>query len=503
MSSGAAEAALLDATRHSILMPMFRVAVAALMHETNTFNPTPTRRQDFRTADGVEIYDDASWHGDNPAWGIIETLDESNEAKAVPLFFARALPGGPVPLEDYLYLRRRIVDRLLRAGAVDGVCIAFHGSMLVPGETDPEGRLAFEIRAIVGRKAPIVAAFDMHAKLSTELESVLDGLTAYKTAPHDDCLQTGRRATHLLLHALRNGARPCLSTVRVPLLLAGEKSETEMPPMRQIIDHLNRVEAKREVLSANLLLGFPWADTPHAGATVALVTDENHQGYGRQYALSVAKELWGKRRRFDFASEACALPEALRRAELETATPVIISDSGDNPTAGASSNMSYCLKHAVETFGRTVLISSICDQATFTEAAALGADIRTTLEIGTTTHMKDEPFMWTCTVERIVKRSDCTVAVLSDGRVTLLLTNRRVSTHEPSLIFDCSLDPATFDVIIVKCGYQGREYRAIAARSIVALTPGDSNENLQDLTFERVPRPIFPIDSGATWRPSD
>jgi microcystin degradation protein MlrC len=490
---------------------MKRVAVAALMHESNTFNPTPTRRTDFSVADGSQLYEQDYRHGDSSTWGILQTLLSTDGFEPVPLYFARALPGGPVPLEDYLYLRRHIVERLTTAGRIDAVCLALHGSMLVPGEFDPEGRLGFEIRAVVGKKVPIVAAVDMHSKLSPQLEAVLDGLVAYRTAPHVDCYETGARAAGLVVHALSNEIKIALSTARIPLLVAGEKTETDVPPMSHVVGHLEKLEQRGEVLSAGVLLGFPWADTPYAGVTVVTVTGKDGEPSGRHHANTIAKELWTKRRRFDFTTEACLLPEALRRAGLEDSQavrthgtgskPVVISDSGDNPTAGASQTMSFCLQEAVEDFNRSVLISAIADPAAFAEVSTLGAHTRTTLEIGTVTHGDHNPFVWTCTVERIVRTPDCGVAVLSDGRVTCLLTDRRVATGDPSLIFDCSLEPTTYDVLIVKCGYQGPEYKALAGRSIMALTPGDSNEELSQLPFELLPRPIFPLDSGTTWSP--
>lgn len=476
-----------------------RVAVAAMMHETNTFNEIPTRKEDFNIADAKAVYEDELWHGDSSTWGIIETLAGRDGFEVVPLFFARALPGGPVPLEDYLYLRRHIIDRLVAAGHVDGVCLALHGSMFAAGESDPEGRLAFEIRAIVGRRVPIVAAFDMHAKLTDQLASVLTGLTAYKTAPHVDSYDTGARAARLMIRRLEQKHELSMTTIRLPILIAGEKSETAVPPMQHFVDHLRKTESRDGIYAADVLLGFPWADTPHAGVTISVVSNSSSHQLGHDQARSLAKELWSKRRRFDFTSETCLLPEALRRAGLSESKPVIISDSGDNPTAGATGNMSYCLAKAVEESEQVILVSAIADQNAYTEAAALGADARTTLEIGTVTHGEEDPFVWSCTIERLVSTRRCNAAIISDGRVTCILTDRRVPTYEPSLIYECALEPTAFDLLIVKCGYQGAEYRALTERSIVALTPGDSNEDLTGLRYEQVPRPIFPLDSGTAF----
>ena len=44
-------------------------------------------------------------------------------------------------------------------------------------------------------------------------------------------------------------------------------------------------------------------------------------------------------------------------------------------------------------------------------------------------------------------------------------------------------------------------HAAVAARSIMALSKGSTNEDLKDLQYTKVPRPIFPLDSDFAYAP--
>jgi microcystin degradation protein MlrC len=51
-----------------------------------------------------------------------------------------------------------------------------------------------------------------------------------------------------------------------------------------------------------------------------------------------------------------------------------------------------------------------------------------------------------------------------------------------------------YPIVVVKSGYLSPEYKRLAKRAILALTPGDTCELLEQLPYRRVPRPIFPLD---------
>jgi microcystin degradation protein MlrC len=56
-------------------------------------------------------------------------------------------------------------------------------------------------------------------------------------------------------------------------------------------------------------------------------------------------------------------------------------------------------------------------------------------------------------------------------------------------------------VVVLKSGYLSPDWKAVAARRLFALTPGDTNQLLEDLPYEEVPRPIYPVDEDTEWSP--
>jgi microcystin degradation protein MlrC len=47
---------------------------------------------------------------------------------------------------------------------------------------------------------------------------------------------------------------------------------------------------------------------------------------------------------------------------------------------------------------------------------------------------------------------------------------------------------------VVKIGYLEPELRQMARHALLALTPGAVNQDIPALTYQRVQRPIFPLD---------
>ncbi|WP_423984400.1 hypothetical protein [Haladaptatus sp.] len=46
-------------------------------------------------------------------------------------------------------------------------------------------------------------------------------------------------------------------------------------------------------------------------------------------------------------------------------------------------------------------------------------------------------------------------------------------------------------------------WKAVAAQELFALTPGDTNQRLADLPYEKTPRPMFPLDEDVEWEPKN
>ena len=106
------------------------VAIASIMHESNSFNPDATTLSDFefRFCDTVaETL--RNWSaGDTEVAGMV---DESARAgfEIVPILYASATPKGPVAAEAFEELCSRLINGLSEIKRIDGVLLALHGAM--------------------------------------------------------------------------------------------------------------------------------------------------------------------------------------------------------------------------------------------------------------------------------------------------------------------------------------------------------------------------------------
>ena len=131
-----------------------RVAVGGIMHESNTFNPTPTPFEAFRVQRGEEL---PRWWRDTPheLGGFIAGAERFGY-ELVPTLMAQATPGGMVTREAFERLTQELLERLSRAPGLDGLLLALHGAMV--GEDCPDAdEVAVAVRGVRERLIPGLA----------------------------------------------------------------------------------------------------------------------------------------------------------------------------------------------------------------------------------------------------------------------------------------------------------------------------------------------------------
>jgi microcystin degradation protein MlrC len=87
-------------------------------------------------------------------------------------------------------------------------------------------------------------------------------------------------------------------------------------------------------------------------------------------------------------------------------------------------------------------------------------------------------------------------AVISIGKLSLLLMENPTFTGDPAMYRSVGLEPLDSDLVLVKSATQFRaEYESIANRIYILDTPGASTANLLSLPFVKIPRPMYPFDN--------
>src|SRR5687768_565137 len=114
------------------------------------------------------------------------TWTQDTTVEWVPLLHAVSLPGGAVLTEVYEELKAEILERIAKAGPLDGLLLDIHGAMSVVGMLDAEADLAAAVRDAVGPDVMISASMDLHGNVSRDFVQHLDLVTCYRMAPHED-----------------------------------------------------------------------------------------------------------------------------------------------------------------------------------------------------------------------------------------------------------------------------------------------------------------------------
>jgi len=480
---------------------MTRIAIGGIAIESCTFSPVRTKLEDFiELRRGEEVLARHPHLAQPPYAG-------RRDVAWKPLLHARALPGGVVVRPVYEKLKAELLDRLSAAMPVDGFLLDLHGAMAVEGLDDPEADLAQAIRRTVGPRATIAASMDLHGNVSAELVGAVDAFTAYRTAPHVDVLETREKATRLLLHCLDEGIRPHRAWVGVPVLLPGERTSTAAEPARSLYARLAESDSVAGVLDASLWVGYVWADVPRATASV-VVTGTSADAV-RAEAERIARRYWDAREDFRFSVPAGDADECLDRALAAEERPVFISDSGDNPTAGGAGDVTYCLERCLAReqlrSGRsTAIYASLPDVAAVSACrrAGEGAQIRLSAG-GKLDPVHGRPLALEGRVQTIVDGDPVggCIAVVRCGGMDVIVTEKRKPFHRIADFVRLGLDPRTSTLVLVKIGYLEPELQAAARSAFLALTPGAVNQDVANLPYHRLRRPMFPLDRGFSWEP--
>lgn len=470
-----------------------RVAIVGIAIESSTFSPHRAGREDFVIRRGGELLD------------YYPFLHEGQPLRAAadwsPLMQARAIPGGAVRAGAYQSMEDEILARLLEGAPWDGVFLDIHGAMSVEGGADAEGALAAGVRESVGPDAVISASMDLHGNVTRELLEAVDLITCYRMAPHEDAMESRERSVRNLLDQVASGSRPVKAWVPVPVLLPGEKTSTRIEPAKGIYADVADVAERDGVLDAALWVGYAWADEPRCRAAVVVTGDD--PDLAATEAERLAHAFWDARARFSFVAPTGTLGECLTQAKDSPERPFLISDSGDNPTAGGAGDVTWTLARlledpAIRSGALSVVYAAIPDATGALAAAAAGTGSAISVEVGARVdHRHQGPVRLEGTVEHVSTTDPVAgiVAVIAVGGLRVIVTERRKPYHRQQDFEHAGIDPAMADVVVVKIGYLEPYLYEIAADWRLALTPGGVDQDLLRLGHHRITRPMYPFDA--------
>ena len=220
-------------------------------------------------------------------------------------------------------------------------------------------------------------------------------------------------------------------------------------------------------------------------------------------AEELAQSFWDVRDEFEFVAPVASLDESLEMALAAKESPFIISDMGDNPTAGGAGDVTWTLQEILkrEEFktenGPSLIYASIPGPELVRNAVEVGAGQNVEGLVGAQIDDRFAPPLRLSGTVTTIKHGDQhaeTEVVVQVGNISVIVTKKRKPYHHTKDFTDLDLDPTQTDVLVVKIGYLVPELYDIRKGWIMALTPGGVDQDLERLGYQRIKRPMYPLD---------
>jgi len=481
-----------------------RVAIAGIVHETNTYCKQPTFANEFYQLRGKRMLETRGQESD--VGGAIDTCERLG-IEPVPLLYAAAQPSGTIESATYDAFKQEILDGLVSNGDIDGVMLCLHGAGVVEGIQDLEGDLARAVRVQMGEAVPIVASFDLHGNITQDMADALDGVFACHHYPHIDLHERAAEAVALIQRMLEENFRPVTHVSSAPMLIPF--ATTFIGAGKAKLAQILLAEEEQGVIDVSWFHGFPYTDIVHVGTSVA-VTTEGDREQARRIGESLVEGLWADRETFRAQSLSAdeAVVEARREAE-KTTRPVIIHETSDNCGGGAPGDGTHLLRAMLEAkldnacFGFLVdpEVAGLCHEA--------GVGARLTVSLGGKyDDLHGAPLELTgyvkslhdgrVTMRAMFKGSPLNLGPMArfvvDG-MDVIVASRRSQTFDIEPFLAVGIDVMKYDYVALKSSAHFRAgFQELAGAIVTADPPGLTTLKLEVFPREHAPGPLWPVD---------
>jgi len=502
-------------------MMAIRIATGGIAQETNTFQWEATTLPDFQKGSSgiVRGEDIIAMDGTGTIYGGIVAEAKRQGVELIPTTYGHAVPGGRVSREAFEMMRDEILAGIRAAMPVDGVLLGIHGAMALEHNDDGEGPLITAVRELVGPEVPVIAPLDLHTNLSEEMMAEATAFVGYKHYPHIDTAETGARAMQILVATIKGEITPTMAHVKLPLIAPNQSMVTTwQSPLKIAIDRAREIEREPGVVAATVLGGFPFSDVPFTSVATIVVTD-NDPALAKRYANELAAICW--ERRADFTIHPTPVDDAIAEAMAGAPGSVyVLADISDSGASGTAGDGTAVLKGLLKARARSAAVAQIMDPDAVAACIAAGVGSTVTLSLGGKhDKLHGEPVEVTGIVRLIhegrfpiggvmgagtfASRGKTVVLEIDGpGGIELQLTDLRGHPHDLNFFRAFGIEPTERRILVLKSAAHFRAaFEPIATKVIEVEAPGISSPDLHSFPYQRLRRPVYPLDPDVEWQP--
>jgi microcystin degradation protein MlrC len=490
-----------------------RIAVAEIAQETDSFTPLTAELTDFENYGiyyGAELLE--RMHGVGPIGGFLEVAAEQQQQqplKLFPIVRAWGAAGGTITAATLDYLTERLVAGLRDAMPLDAIFLSMHGAAASENVDDVEGHILRAVRDVVGNDLPVVVPLDHHANVTQQMVDLADLLIGHETQPHDPPA-TGRKAARALFRMLRGESQPTVAWRKIPMITPQDQFLTSQGPMKEWFDLARSMEQREGVIDVSPYPMQPWLDVAEGGWSVVVHTERNPE-LAQTLAAEMANAAWRLRHQF-WLSDRVAPADAVRNALRAESGLVILSDTGDSVYGGAPGDSACILRAMLEQNIPAMALVPLVDPQALQIASSAGVGAEISVELG---GKFDRAFNRTVQVTGRVAaiskgltvdlhdRGVCDLrrtALLQVGQIRIvLLDHRSFAINHPILYTHLGLEIGDAKMVVLKTASNFQFFAPWRKQLIRVDSPGTTQSNLRDFAWQRIPRPIFPLDDLPEW----
>lgn len=482
---------------------MARIAFGGFLHEVNSFSAL---RADYHYFDGnperppflkgSDLIDTLREGGFCPA-GFINAWTLSDEL--VPLVWANGGAGGLVTRDAFERIVSELLGRLSAAMPVDGVYLDLHGAMVSEDFDDAEGEILRRARAVVGPNVPIVISLDYHANISPEMARYTDAVLVYKTYPHIDRPETGRRAAQALQQLLRAGAATGRAIRHSSFMIPLDFQCTDVEPNKSLVQW--QPDGVDETISVAYAAGFPPSDTVWCGPSIVVHAHDQRAAdaaadayfaYFNSLESQFSGKLWSARE---------GVAQA-KRLSLDTDKPIILADTCDNPGAGGTGNTTGIIHALLQAQVSDAVVGYFCDPVAARTAFEAGPGKTVRLTLG-----QDSLALGQAPLERDFNVVSCTdrpytmtglmaggltvdfgpMALVQCDGVQIAVLSQRFQAYDRAPFIHLGVDLSKAKILVLKSSCHFRaDFGSLADTILSVVAPGAYDPNPENYRYAKL-----------------
>ena len=333
-----------------------------------------------------------------------------------------------------------------------------------------------------------------------------DALVAYKTNPHIDQRDAGKEAASMMVDLLLGKIKPVQIFSSLPLIIGIEQQFSGKNPYKYLLQLSAEICKMDGILSASILLGFPYADVHEMGASLIVISNGDRE-IGNVAIKKIENYMISNKGLFvGTKHEIASLINKVNTIEK----PVLLLDMGDNVGGGAPGNSIYLLDQ-LEDAG--IKNTFICIYDPVCVATLMDVEIGASVEINfgeshekVETRKRQVTLVWKGHGKfdehkprhggQIHFDMGNIAIVKTNNQDVVMLTSLRIAPYSLVQLTAFNIDPTSFNAIVAK-GVNApiAAYAEVCKNFIQMNTPGVTQADVTQLNYKKRRVPLFPFEN--------